>query len=73
MIRRLDNRRWAEPIQDARRATRRVSVAEAERKSGPRPAFPEELLFSWPKTSAVIGAPPFRVRRIFQSHFEDDL
>jgi hypothetical protein len=65
-IRTSDNPRWAQPIRDVRRATRHVSVAEVERKSGSRPSSSEQRLFSSLETSAVIEAPRFRERRIFQ-------
>jgi len=65
-IRTSDNHRWAQPIQDVRRARRHVSFAEVERKSGSRPSSSEQHLFSSLETSAVIEAPRFRVRRIFR-------
>ena len=68
MIRRLDNRRWAGPIQDAPHATRRVFVAEVGRKSGSRRASSEEYSSSCRKRSAMIRLPLFRVRQIFEYH-----
>ena len=65
-IRTSDNHRWAEPIRDARRARRHVSVAEVERKSGSRLSSSKQRSFSSLETSAVIAALRFRVRRIFQ-------
>ena len=44
-----DNHHWVEPIQDVRRATRRASVAEVQRKSGVHPAPSEEFSFSSPE------------------------
>jgi hypothetical protein len=59
-----DNHRWPQPILDARRARRRVFVAEVGRKSGSRPASSEEYSSSWQKRSALIRPPLFRVRRV---------
>jgi hypothetical protein len=67
-----DNHHLPQPIRDARRARRRVSVAEVERRSGSHLSFSEERSFSWFETSALIRAPPFRVRRILQYHFRGD-
>ena len=67
-----DNRRWTSPIPDVRRATRRVSDAEVACKNGSPQPLSEECLFSSPATSSVSVAPPFRVRRILQSHFGVD-
>ena len=72
-IRTWDNHHWARPIRDVRRARRHVSGAEVERRSGSRPSSSKQRLFSSLETSAVIEAPRFRVRRIFQSHFGGDL
>ena len=72
MIRRLDNRRWAGPIQDAPHATRRVSAAEVQRKNRSHPAPSGEFSFSSPQMWEAIAAPPLRVRRIFQSHMRGD-
>src|SRR6266403_1031694 len=46
-IRMSDNRRWPQPILDARCATRRGFVAEVGRKSGSRRASSEEYSSSW--------------------------
>ena len=67
-IRMSDNRRWPQPILDARCATRRGFVAEVGRKSGSRRASSEEYSSSWRKRSAMIRLPLFRVRRIFGYH-----
>ena len=67
-IRTSDNHRWPQPTLDARRATRRVFVAEVGRKSGSRRASSEENSSSWRKRSAMIRLPLFRVRRIFGYH-----
>lgn len=45
-----DNHHWPAPIQDVRRAARRASVAEVQRKNGPHPQPSEESSFSWPET-----------------------
>jgi len=63
-----DNHRSPRPTRDARRATRRVFVAEVGRKSGSRRASSEEYSSSWRKRSAMIRLPLFRVRRIFGYH-----
>src|SRR5437879_3812826 len=67
-IRTSDNHRSPRPTRDARRATRRVFVAEVGRKSGSRRASSEEYWSSWHKRSAMIRLPLFRVRRIFEYH-----
>ena len=67
-----DNHRWTSPIPDVRRATRRVSDAEVACKNGSPQPLSAECLFSSPATSSVSVAPPFRVRRILQSHFGVD-
>ena len=67
-IRTSDNHRWPQPTLDARRATRRVFVAEVGRKSGSRRASSEEYSSSWRKRSAMIRLPLFRVLRIFEYH-----
>ena len=45
-IRMSDNRRWPQPILDARRAKRRGSAAEAQRTSESHPPSSEESSFS---------------------------
>jgi len=48
-IRTSDNRRWPQPILDARRVTHRVFVAEVARKSVSGRASLEEYSSSWRK------------------------
>jgi hypothetical protein len=71
-IRTSDNHHSAQSTRDVRFATRHVSVAEVERKGGPHPSPSEECLFSLPETSAMIEAPPFRVRGILRYDFGGD-
>jgi hypothetical protein len=61
-----DNRHLVQPILDAAPAKRRGSVAEAQCKSGSRPAPSEECSFSSRMIRAVSRLPPFRVCGIFR-------